>query len=121
MLCESSRMTAGVPPSRLAGARQSELAGMRVLIGVFMWVAAGLALARGATAAETITFGTDWKAEAEHGGEYPAGAAGVYRAGGLGGTIRQGGAGAPPARRGAPGRDSVDARQQPLLSPKFVQ
>src|SRR5260370_18700094 len=91
MLCESSRMTAGVPPSSLAGARQSELAGMRVLIGVFMWVAAGLALARGATAAETITFGTDWKAEAEHGGDYPAGATGVYRQHGPEATLRAGG------------------------------
>src|ERR1700730_9995994 len=91
MLCESSRVTAGVPPSRLAGARQSELAGMRVAIGVFMWVAAGLALARVATAAETITFGTDWKAEAEHGGYYQPIATGIYRQHALDVTLRQGG------------------------------
>jgi ABC-type nitrate/sulfonate/bicarbonate transport system substrate-binding protein len=64
---------------------------MRVLIGVIIWVAAGLALARGATAAETITFGTDWKAEAEHGGYYQAIAAGIYRQHGLEVTLRQGG------------------------------
>ena len=64
---------------------------MRVPISVFMWVAAGLALARGTTGAETITFGTDWKAEAEHGGYYQAVATGVYRQHGLEVTLRQGG------------------------------
>src|SRR5438477_11162773 len=64
---------------------------MRVPIGVFMWVAAGLALARGTTGAETITFGTDWKAEAEHGGYYEAIATGIYRQYGLEVTLRQGG------------------------------
>src|SRR5438270_11006722 len=64
---------------------------MRVLIGIFMWVVAGLTLARGAPAAETITFGTDWKAEAEHGGYYQAIATGIYRQHGLEVTLRQGG------------------------------
>src|SRR5947209_3087982 len=64
---------------------------MRVLIGIFMWVAAGLTLARGATAAEAVTFGTDWKAEAEHGGYYQAIATGIYRQHGLDVTLRQGG------------------------------
>ena len=64
---------------------------MRVLVGVLMWVAAGLALACGATATETITFGTDWKAEAEHGGYYQAVATGIYRQHGLDVTLRQGG------------------------------
>src|SRR5438477_11999910 len=64
---------------------------MRVPNGVFMWVAAGLALARGATGAETITFGTDWKAEAEHGGYYQAIATGIYRQHGIDLTLRQGG------------------------------
>src|SRR6201982_4113187 len=64
---------------------------MQVFIGVTIWVAAGLALARGATGAETITFGTDWKAEAEHGGYYQAIATGIYRRHGLDVTLRQGG------------------------------
>src|SRR3984893_9539034 len=91
MLCESSRVTAGVPPSRVAGARQSELAGMRGLIWGFIWVAAGLALARVAKAEETIALGTDWKAEAEPGGYYQAIATGIYRQQGLEVTLRQGG------------------------------
>src|SRR5580693_4157203 len=64
---------------------------MQVLIGVIMWVAAGLALAYGATAAETVAFGTDWKAEAELGGYYQAVATGIYRQHGLDVTLRQGG------------------------------
>ena len=47
----------------------------------------------GATAsrAETVTFGTDWKAEAEHGGYYQAIAAGIYKKYGIDVTLRQGG------------------------------
>ena len=38
-----------------------------------------------------VTFGTDWLAEAEHGGFYQALAAGIYKKHGLDVTIRQGG------------------------------
>jgi NitT/TauT family transport system substrate-binding protein len=41
--------------------------------------------------AETVTFGTDWKAEAEHGGYYQAIAAGIYKKYGLDVELRQGG------------------------------
>jgi NitT/TauT family transport system substrate-binding protein len=64
---------------------------MRVLIGAVLWVAAGLAFGRGAPAAETVSFGTDWKAEAEHGGYYQAVATGIYRQHGLEVALRQGG------------------------------
>lgn len=46
---------------------------------------------RGASALEPITFGTDWRAQAEHGGFYQALALGLYREAGLEVTIRQGG------------------------------
>jgi len=62
---------------------------MRILIGV-LYVIAGLAGA-GQTAAQTVSFGTDWKAEAEHGGYYQAIATGIYRGHGLEVTLRQGG------------------------------
>jgi NitT/TauT family transport system substrate-binding protein len=39
----------------------------------------------------TVTFGTDWKAEAEHGGYYQAIAAGIYKKYGLDVELRQGG------------------------------
>src|SRR5215468_11232674 len=62
---------------------------MRVLN--LMLIAAGLALVSGVTVAEPVTFGTDWKAEAEHGGYYQAIATGIYRQYGLEVTLRQGG------------------------------
>jgi NitT/TauT family transport system substrate-binding protein len=55
---------------------------------VLAW--AGLAAARGA-AAEPVSFGTDWKAQAEHGGFYQAIAAGIYKKHGLEVNLRQGG------------------------------
>ena len=63
---------------------------MRVLIVAVLCAAAGLGLSRVA-ASETVSFGTDWKAEAEHGGYYQAIATGIYRGHGLEVTLRQGG------------------------------
>src|SRR5438128_7438075 len=63
---------------------------MRVLIGVLICAAVSSVLDRGATA-QTISFGTDWKAEAEHGGYYQAIATGIYQRHGLAVTLRQGG------------------------------
>src|SRR5207244_1919000 len=42
-------------------------------------------------AAETVNFGTDWKAEAEHGGFYQAIATGIYQRHGLEVNLRPGG------------------------------
>ena len=50
----------------------------------------GAAAARG-QALDKITFGTNWKAQAEHGGYYQAVATGIYRKAGLDVTIRMGG------------------------------
>ena len=44
-----------------------------------------------ASLAETVNFGTDWKAEAEHGGFYQAIATGIYQRHGLDVTLRPGG------------------------------
>lgn len=44
-----------------------------------------------ARAADEVTFGTDWRAQAEHGGFYQALATGIYERAGLKVTIRQGG------------------------------
>jgi NitT/TauT family transport system substrate-binding protein len=49
------------------------------------------ALAAPAHALDQITFGTDWQAEAEHGGYYQALATGIYEKYGLKVTLRQGG------------------------------
>jgi NitT/TauT family transport system substrate-binding protein len=63
---------------------------MRVLFGAVICAVAGWMLLHSA-AAESVTFGTDWKAEAEHGGYYQAIATGIYRRHGLEVTLRQGG------------------------------
>jgi NitT/TauT family transport system substrate-binding protein len=48
-------------------------------------------LAPGARALDQVTFGTDWKAEAEHGGYYQAIATGIYKKHGIEVSLRQGG------------------------------
>src|ERR687892_666746 len=50
-----------------------------------------IGLAGTAQALDEVTFGTNWKAQAEHGGFYHAVATGIYERHGLDVTIRQGG------------------------------
>jgi NitT/TauT family transport system substrate-binding protein len=54
-------------------------------------IVAVLAVATPALALDKVSFGTDWKAEAEHGGYYQAIATGIYQRHGLEVTLRQGG------------------------------
>ena len=61
---------------------------MKIVISAMMLAAATASVAQ---AQDRIAFGTDWKAQAEHGGFYQALATGLYRARGLDVTIRQGG------------------------------
>ena len=63
---------------------------MHVLIAAVLGAVAGVAFTHSA-AAENVSFGTDWKAEAEHGGFYQAIATGIYRRHELEVTLRQGG------------------------------
>lgn len=60
----------------------------RVLVALFAVLVTG---ARTACAADSVTLGTDWRAQAEHGGYYQALATGLYEKAGLDVTIRQGG------------------------------
>ncbi|MEQ9642237.1 MAG: ABC transporter substrate-binding protein [Alphaproteobacteria bacterium] len=65
---------------------------MRRIDGLRALALAGMVLsASQAAAADKVTFGTNWKAQAEHGGYYQAVAAGIYEKYGLDVTIRQGG------------------------------
>ena len=57
-------------------------------LGLAALIAAASAPALGQ---DKVTFGTDWKAEAEHGGYYQAIATGIYQKHGLEVTLRQGG------------------------------
>ena len=60
---------------------------------VILWVvlAATMIFQTPTNAAERVSFGTDWRAQAEHGGFYQALAKGLYKAKGLDVEIRQGG------------------------------
>ena len=63
---------------------------MRVPCGAALFAVTCWMLVHSA-AGESVNFGTDWKAEAEHGGYYQAIAAGIYKKHGLDVSLRQGG------------------------------
>ena len=60
----------------------------RTLVGAF---AALLLSTTAVLAADKVSFGTNWRAQAEHGGFYQAVATGIYQKYGLEVEIRQGG------------------------------
>ncbi len=62
----------------------------RTFLAAAIGLVAALALA-GAAGAQAVNFGTDWKAEAEHGGYYQAIATGIYKRAGLDVKLRPGG------------------------------
>ena len=66
------------------------LAAMAVLAPM-LWTLAGVALPAQAQQLTKLTYGTNWLAEAEHGGFYQAVADGTYKKYGLDVTIMQGG------------------------------
>src|SRR5437588_13098490 len=61
-----------------------------IFLAISIVLCAGMAIFR-AAGAETVNFGTDWKAEAEHGGFYQALATGIYQRHGLEVNLRPGG------------------------------
>ncbi len=61
-----------------------------LLTATVLLAAIGATMARAAEL-QTVRFGTDWKAEAEHGGYYQAIATGIYRRYGLDVELQQGG------------------------------
>src|SRR5216683_4698189 len=62
----------------------------RAFLAAASLLGAALAVPRAASA-ESVNFGTDWKAEAEHGGFYQAIATGIYKRYGLEVNLRPGG------------------------------
>ncbi len=64
---------------------------IRMRLAVALGAVLSAACSSATHAAQTVRFGTDWKAEAEHGGYYEAIAAGIYRRYGLDVELRQGG------------------------------
>lgn len=87
-----------------------------------MLISAALALgAYPARALDEVTFGTDWQAEAEHGGYYQAIATGIYERHGLKVTLRQGGPQVNHAQLLAAGRLDFDEAPNSFTGLNFVQ
>lgn len=74
-----------------------------------------------AGAEETVSFGTDWKAEAEHGGYYQAIATGIYRQHGLEVNLRQGGPQVNHAQLLAAGRLDFNLAPNSFIPLNFVR
>jgi NitT/TauT family transport system substrate-binding protein len=83
-------------------------------------LAAFLAVVAPASALDKVTFGTDWKAEAEHGGYYQALATGIYKKYGIEVTIRQGGPQVNQAELLAAGRLDFDEAPNSFIALNFV-
>jgi NitT/TauT family transport system substrate-binding protein len=80
-----------------------------------------LTIAAGAHAEDKVTFGTDWKAEAEHGGYYQAIAAGIYAKHGIAVTLRPGGPQVNHAMLLAAGRLDFNEAPNSFISLNFVK
>ena len=94
---------------------------MRFLVCCALCAVAALTLGGGATVAETVSFGTDWKAEAEHGGYYQAIATGIYRQHGLEVSLRQGGPQVNHAQLLAAGRLDFNLAPNSFIPLNFVR
>jgi NitT/TauT family transport system substrate-binding protein len=94
---------------------------MRAHLAAILCMAAILAWGRAAAAADTVTFGTDWKAEAEHGGYYQALATGIYKKYGLDVKLEEGGPQVNHSELLAAGRLDFDIAPNSFISLNFVQ
>ena len=93
---------------------------IRGLRSLFAGLAAAL-LADASLAADAVTLGTDWRAQAEHGGYYQALAAGLYAKAGLDVSIRQGGPQVNHSQLLAAGRLDFSAVPNSFIPLNFVQ
>ncbi|MDB5406426.1 MAG: hypothetical protein JWL84_1338 [Rhodospirillales bacterium] len=93
---------------------------MSRLAGLTAAIATALA-ALPAAALDKITFGTDWKAEAEHGGFYQAIAAGIYAKHGIEVTLRPGGPQINHAQLLAAGRLDFNLASNSFIPLNFVK
>jgi NitT/TauT family transport system substrate-binding protein len=90
---------------------------------IFLCTILGLAAlaARPVAALDKVTLGTDWKAEAEHGGYYQAIAAGIYAKYGIEVTLRQGGPQVNHSQLLAAGRLDFDETPNSFLPLNFTK
>jgi NitT/TauT family transport system substrate-binding protein len=87
---------------------------------IVIMVAGMLAGGGAARAEDKVTFGTDWKAEAEHGGYYQAIATGIYKKHGLDVTLRPGGPQVNQAQLLAAGRLDFNEAPNSFIPLNFV-
>jgi len=87
----------------------------------YVLTAAALTWSGATAAAEAVSFGTDWKAEAEHGGYYQAIATGIYRQHGLKVSLRQGGPQVNHAQLLAAGRLDFNLAPNSFIPLNFVR
>ena len=80
-----------------------------------------LAMPLAASAADKVSFGLDWKAEAEYGGYYQAAATGIYAKHGLEVTIQQGGPNVNHAQLLLAGRLDFNICSNSFLALNFVK
>lgn len=90
-------------------------------IGAGLSLLALAGLAGMATAADRVSFGTDWKAQAEHGGFYQAIATGIYARHGIEVTLRQGGPQVNHAQLLAAGRLDFNMSPNSFIPLNFVR
>jgi NitT/TauT family transport system substrate-binding protein len=94
---------------------------MRFVMSCLVCAAASLLSTAAARAADAVSFGTDWKAEAEHGGYYQAIATGIYQQHGLDVTLRQGGPQVNHAQLLAAGRLDFNIAPNSFIPLNFVR
>jgi NitT/TauT family transport system substrate-binding protein len=94
---------------------------MRVRMVIATAAAFALCALVAARAEDQVSFGTDWKAEAEHGGYYQAIAAGIYRKHGIAVSLRQGGPQVNHAQLLAAGRLDFNEAPNSFISLNFVK
>lgn len=96
--------------------------GGRCMKFLFACIAATIGLAAAsASAADKVTFGTDWKAQAEHGGFYQAIGAGIYAKHGLDVTLRPGGPQVNHAQLLAAGRLDFNMSSNSFIALNYVK
>jgi NitT/TauT family transport system substrate-binding protein len=94
---------------------------LRGVCAVAVALVLGGAIAQARAADDKVSFGTDWKAEAEHGGYYQAIATGIYRRHGIEVSLRQGGPQVNQAELLAAGRLDFDELPSSFIPLNFVQ
>jgi NitT/TauT family transport system substrate-binding protein len=93
---------------------------MRLPIALCIAALVAACCAASARAEDKVTFGTDWKAEAEHGGYYQAIATGIYEKHGLEVSLRQGGPQVNHAQLLAAGRLDFNEAPNSFISLNFA-